>query len=54
MHVLPQAHIFRLAAAARLQVLEVREDTRSVASARSDWLSNLFVLRKPQAASQGA
>jgi SAM-dependent methyltransferase len=54
MHVLPQAHIFRLAAAARLQVLEVREDTRFVASARSDWLSNLFVLRKPQAASRGA
>lgn len=49
MHVLPQAHVFRLAAAARLQVLEVREDTHLVASARSDWLSNLFVLRRPAA-----
>ncbi len=47
MHVLPQATVFQLAAAARLQVLEVREDTHLVASSRSQWLSNLFVLRRP-------
>lgn len=51
-HVLPQAEVFRLAAAARLQVLEVREDTHVVATARSDWLSNLFVLRRPPAAAR--
>jgi SAM-dependent methyltransferase len=54
MHVLPQAHVFRLAAAARLQVLEVREDTQIVASSRSDWLSNLFVLRRPAGSAQEA
>lgn len=48
MHVLPQAVIFRLAAEARLQVLEVREDTQLVASSAATWLSNLFVLRRPR------
>lgn len=45
MHVLPQATVFALAAEARLEILEVRED--SSVGARTNWLSNLFVLRRP-------
>jgi hypothetical protein len=47
MHVLPQPAVFALAAAARLEVLEVREDTHLVAGQPAVWLSNLFVLRRP-------
>lgn len=53
MHVLPQAAVFRLAAEARLQVLEVREDTQVVASTAATWLSNLFVLRRPREVARG-
>lgn len=47
MHVLPQASVFALAAAAGLEVLEVREDTHLVTSNPMLWVSNLFVLRRP-------
>jgi SAM-dependent methyltransferase len=53
MHVLPQATVFRLAAEARLQVLEVREDTQLIASSAATWLSNFFVLRRPAARGSG-
>lgn len=45
MHALPQPALFALAAQAKLEVLEVREDT--VLSDRLRWLSNTFVLRRP-------
>ena len=48
MHVLPQPAVFALAAEAGLRVLEVREDTHLVSSNTSTWLSNMFVLRRPQ------
>jgi SAM-dependent methyltransferase len=47
MHVLPQPMVFAIAGAARLEVLEVREDTHLVAGTPAVWLSNLFVLRRP-------
>lgn len=49
MHVLPQRHVFALAAEAGLEVLEVREDTQAVTDNHADWLSNMFVLRRPEA-----
>jgi hypothetical protein len=45
MHVLPQPVVFRLAAEAGLEVLQVREDYLAGDPAR--WVSNLFVLRRP-------
>lgn len=45
MHVLPQPVVFRLAAEAGLEVLQVREDYLAGDPAR--WISNLFVLRRP-------
>ena len=47
MHVLPQPHVFALAAEAGLEVLEVREDTHAVTSNPAMWLSNMFLLRRP-------
>ncbi len=49
MHVLPQDAVFRLAAEARLEVLDVREDL-VVSADRSRWMSNLFVVRRPRRA----
>lgn len=47
MHVLPQHEIFALAAAAGVVPVDVREDTHVISPGRGNWLSNLFVLRKP-------
>ncbi|MBU8538067.1 class I SAM-dependent methyltransferase [Falsiroseomonas tokyonensis] len=47
MHMLPQREVFALAAAAGLEVLEVREDAHVVTSDPTLWLSNMFVLRRP-------
>lgn len=46
-HILPQAAIFALVREAGLEVLEVREDTHVVAPDTINWLSNMFVLRRP-------
>jgi SAM-dependent methyltransferase len=46
MHVLPQAAVFTLAAAAGLEVLDVRDD--NVVGDVGRWLSTLFVLRRPR------
>ena len=48
MHVLPQRHVFALAAEAGLEVLDVREDSHLVTSNPALWLSNLYVLRRPK------
>ncbi len=47
MHVLPQAEVFALAAAAGVAVLEVRDDAALPEALRGTWRSDLFVLRKP-------
>lgn len=47
LHALPQAEVFALAAAAGLEVLEVREDSHMTMRDPAAWLSNLFVLRRP-------
>jgi SAM-dependent methyltransferase len=46
LHVLPQAEVFALAAAAGLRVIEVQEDPVAGLDRRR-WLSHLFVLRRP-------
>jgi SAM-dependent methyltransferase len=46
-HALPQTEVFALARAAGLEVLEVRDDSHLTMPEPANWLSNLFVLRRP-------
>jgi SAM-dependent methyltransferase len=46
-HALPQTEVFAMARAAGLEVLEVRDDSHLTMAEPYNWLSNLFVLRRP-------
>jgi SAM-dependent methyltransferase len=48
MHALPQAEVFALAAAAGLQVLEVRDDSHASTRQPGRYGSHCFVLRRPR------
>jgi SAM-dependent methyltransferase len=48
LHALPQAEVFALAAAAGLEVLEVREDSHATTRHPGRYLSHSFVLRRPR------